>query len=46
MPAQNSMMPAGLLDTFTKEEIVDLVYYLRAGGREFDPIYQKTVATK
>jgi putative heme-binding domain-containing protein len=27
-----SMMPAGLLDTLTKEEILDLVAYLRSGG--------------
>ena len=45
-PAQNSMMPAGLLDTFTKEEIADLVAYLRAGGNAAHPIYQKTVAAK
>ena len=46
VPAQNSMMPAGLLDTFTKKEIADLVAYLRAGGREGHPIYQKSVAKK
>ncbi|MEK6249853.1 MAG: c-type cytochrome, partial [Planctomycetales bacterium] len=27
-----SMMPSGLLDTFTKEDILDLVAYLRSGG--------------
>jgi len=27
-----SMMPAGLLDTFTQEEILDLAAYLRSGG--------------
>ena len=27
-----SLMPTGLLDTFTQQEIVDLIAYLRAGG--------------
>ncbi len=44
MPATNSMMPAGLLDTFNQQEIADLIAYLRAGGRENHPIYQKTIA--
>lgn len=43
-PARASMMPAGLLDTFTAEEIADLVAYLRAGGNETHPMYRKTVA--
>ena len=38
-PARNSMMPEGLLDTFSKEEIADLVTYLRAGGREDHAFY-------
>ena len=37
-------MPAGLLDTFNKEEIADLIAYLRAGGRASHPIYNKSVA--
>lgn len=45
-PVEISMMPEGLLDTFTKEEIADLVAYLRAGGRRSHPIYQKSVAKK
>ena len=44
-PASNSMMPAGLLDTFTEQEIADLVAYLRAGGNAVHPIYTKAVAT-
>ena len=44
--AKNSMMPANLLDTFTKQEVADLITYLRAGGRNSHPIYKKTVATK
>ena len=43
-PAETSMMPAGLLDTFDAEEIADLVAYLRAGGRANHPIYRDTVA--
>ena len=44
-PATTSMMPAGLLDTFTREEIVQLMGYLRAGGRSDHPLYGGTVAT-
>lgn len=39
-PSKSSMMPGGLLDTFTEEEINDLIAYLRAGGRESHPIYK------
>jgi hypothetical protein len=45
-PAKNSMMPAGLLDSFTAEEILDLVGYLRSGGNAGHPIYQKSVAAR
>ena len=38
------MMPSGLLDTFTEEEIADLVAYLRAGGQANHAIYRDTVA--
>lgn len=31
-PSPVSMMPSGLLDTFTPEEIADLLAYLRSGG--------------
>jgi putative heme-binding domain-containing protein len=43
-PSETSMMPTGLLDTFSKEEIADLIAYLRAGGRPDHPIYRDTVA--
>jgi len=43
-PAQASMMPSGLLDTFTAEEIADLIAYLRAGGRADHPLFQNVVA--
>ena len=44
MPAPNSMMPDGLLDTLTEDEIVDLIAYLRAGGNVNHPIYKPAVA--
>jgi len=37
VPSKVSMMPKGLLDTLTQEEILDLVAYLRAGG---DPLHE------
>ncbi|MDE0862908.1 MAG: hypothetical protein OSA98_03910 [Rubripirellula sp.] len=40
-PAKVSMMPAGLLDTFTPAEIADLATFLRVGGRESHPIFNK-----
>ena len=40
-PAKVSMMPSGLLDTFTPAEIADLATYLRVGGRESHPIFNK-----
>ncbi len=45
-PSKTSMMPRGLLDTFNKDEIADLVAYLRAGGNATHPIYNKTVAAR
>ncbi|MEM8671828.1 MAG: c-type cytochrome [Planctomycetota bacterium] len=44
--SRTSMMPSGLLNTFTEEEIADLIAYLRAGGRKAHPIYKGTVANK
>ena len=40
-PATVSMMPNGLVDVLTAEEIADLVAYLRAGGRSDHPIYEE-----
>jgi putative heme-binding domain-containing protein len=31
-PSKASMMPSGLLDTLTEEEIFDLLVYLQSGG--------------
>ena len=34
-----SIMPKGLLDTLTKDEIFDLLGYIIAGGNEQHPLY-------
>ncbi len=39
-PSPVSMMPSGLLDTFTPEEIADLLAYLRSGGNAKHEVYQ------
>jgi type 1 glutamine amidotransferase len=39
-------MPKGLIDTLSKEEIFDLVAYLRAGGNPLSPIYVTTGAVQ
>ncbi len=36
-----SLMPVGLLSTFTLEDIMDLVAYLEASGREDHPAFKK-----
>jgi putative heme-binding domain-containing protein len=46
LESKTSMMPSGLLDTFTAEEIADLVAYLRSGGEAKHAIYTKPVAVK
>jgi putative heme-binding domain-containing protein len=38
---QISLMPAGLLSTFTLEDIMDLIAYLEAGGKEDHPAFGK-----
>lgn len=40
-PSPVSMMPAGLLDTFTPAEIVDLLAYLRSGGKAEHEVYRQ-----
>jgi hypothetical protein len=37
--APNSLMPAGLIDTLSREEILDLLGYLRAGGDPESEVY-------
>ncbi|EMI42385.1 c-type cytochrome [Rhodopirellula sp. SWK7] len=44
--AKISMMPTGLLDTLTGEEIIDLVAYLRSGGNANHRLYTDPVAAK
>jgi hypothetical protein len=36
----NSIMPKGLLDKLTREEILDLVTYVAAGGDPKSPLFQ------
>jgi len=38
-PSPVSMMPAGLLDTLTREEIIDLMAYLRSAGDVKHPLF-------
>lgn len=45
-PAKNSMMPSGLLDTLTPEEVNDLLAYLRSGGNPQHPIYGGGVTSR
>jgi len=40
-PSRVSMMPSGLLDTLSQEEILDLIAYLKSGGDSNDPAYEK-----
>lgn len=35
-PSQTSMMPSGLLDTLTRQEIIDLIAYMKATGASAD----------
>ena len=37
----NSMMPEGLLNTFSEEEILDLMAFLRAGGNPEHEVFSK-----
>ena len=36
-PSKISMMPEGLIDTLSKEEVLDLIAYVRSGGHRRDP---------
>ncbi|MDB6023321.1 MAG: heme-binding protein [Pedosphaera sp.] len=36
-----SPMPEGLVNTFTKEEILDLIAYVESGGKETAPAFEK-----
>lgn len=40
-PSPVSMMPSGLLDTFTPEQIADVLAYLRSGGNANHEVYSR-----
>lgn len=40
-PSRVSLMPEGLVDVLSKEEILDLVAYLRSAGNERDKAFEK-----
>jgi putative heme-binding domain-containing protein len=40
-PSPVSMMPSGLFDTFTLEEVADMLAYLRSGGNPDHPVFQE-----
>lgn len=40
IPNKASMMPAGLINTLTQEEVADLIAYLKAGGDSKHEVYQ------
>jgi putative heme-binding domain-containing protein len=44
--SKTSMMPEGLLDTLSKEEILDLMAYLKSGGNPQSALFQPTTAGK
>lgn len=41
LPSKASMMPTGLVDTLSKEEALDLLAYLRSGGKMDHELFQK-----
>ncbi len=44
-PTTTSMMPSGLLDTLEKNDVADLIAYLRAGGNAKHAIYASVDST-
>jgi putative heme-binding domain-containing protein len=40
-PARLSLMPEGLIDTLSEEEILDMIAYVRSGGNEDDKAFGK-----
>ena len=40
-PAHQSLMPSGLVSTLTREELLDLIAFLRAGGNSEDAAFRK-----
>ncbi len=44
--SKTSMMPEGLLDTLTKDEILDLMAYMKSGGNPQSALFQSAAAGK
>jgi putative heme-binding domain-containing protein len=44
--SRTSMMPEGLLDTLTKDEILDLMAYLKSGGNPQSALFETTAGGK
>ena len=44
--SKTSMMPEGLLDTLNKDEILDLIAYLKSGGNPQSALFQSESAGK
>ncbi len=40
-PSPNSMMPAGLLNTLSKDEVLDLMAYIKSAGNPKSPLFEK-----
>jgi putative heme-binding domain-containing protein len=45
-PAKTSPMPEGLLNSFSKEEVLDILAYLESGGKETAPNFKPVEAAK
>ena len=44
--SKSSMMPEGLLDTLTRDEILDLMAYLKSGGNPQNALFESAAAGK
>lgn len=45
-PSETSQMPKGLINVLSKEEIFDLIAYLRSAGKKSDPAFGQPTAAK
>lgn len=41
VPSKTSLMPEGLVNVLTKDEILDMLAYIESGGKESAPMFQK-----
>ena len=46
VPSATSLMPTGLLDTFTAAEVLDLMAYLRSGGKQVAGAFKSALQTR